>query len=145
MTVKRLHLGTIATFLFLVAIALPVWANGPGRGGNPAMGGPHAGGPGAIGLLGQLIFPCPSDCLNTENSCSATADSTALSCIEDACATEISTAQTDCATQRASSDCRTAVTALRECAASCLDTRATSLGDCRDALDTCRAACGSAQ
>ena len=142
--VKRTHLRSVATFLLILSVSVPVWANGPGRGGEPGPGG-GARGAAAIGLLGQLIFPCPADCQSTANTCLSTADSDAISCIESACTTEITTAQTACGASRTSQDCRTAVAALHDCAASCLDMRTTAVTDCRDAASTCRSACTSGQ
>ena len=141
-------LGTNQMKMFALAIvavlgfAIPALANG-------RHGGPEGGGPGlglrSRGVLNQLIFPCQSDCAATAQTCNDTADSDAVTCISGACASDVSAAQTACQADSHAQACGTAVRALAECAASCLETRATALGVCRDALSECRDACESAQ
>ena len=131
------------TTLFALSVVVPVGARAFGRGGGgPGFGG-RAGGLG--GLLERLLNPCRSDCRDTADDCSAAADSAALTCIDGACAAEVTTAQSACATERRSPDCRDAISALRECAATCLDTRTTAVTACHAALGDCLDACDSAQ
>jgi hypothetical protein len=99
----------------------------------------------SVGLLRELIFPCAAACSATAKSCHEAADAEALSCVSAACAVEISAAQTACADDRRSDACREAVGDLRECADSCLDTRATALAACREAFRDCIDACDSEQ
>jgi hypothetical protein len=133
----------IASTIFALIASTPAFAHG----GH----GPGAGRPSGVralhsrGVLGQLIFPCQAACTDTAQSCAESADSTATSCISSACPDEITAAQTACAADRSSDACESAVEALRDCAADCLDTRATAVGICRDALRDCNAACESDQ
>ena len=129
----------IASTIFALIAAAPAFAHG-GRGPGP-------GRPSGVrslhsrGVLGQLIFPCQAACADTAQSCVDSADSTATSCISSACPDEVSAAQTACQADRSSDACETAVEALRGCADDCLDTRATAVAACRDALTDCHAAC----
>jgi hypothetical protein len=98
----------------------------------------------AANVLMQLIYPCLADCSAAAGTCNDSADSTALTCISDACATEVQTAQADCAADRTSQECQDAISALRTCGQSCLETRKTAITACRDELDACRTACDAA-
>ena len=134
----------IAAVSGLLVLGLAVAAEAHGRGGfGGGFGGP--GFPGSGALLGRLLFPCPAACRDTAESCTATADSAALTCVEGACAAEITAAQTACKDDRRSQACRDAVNGLRECADTCLNTRRTAVGACRDALGDCLDACEAAE
>ena len=125
-----------------LALIASVSANGgpgSGRGGLRGIPPSRAGHP--VGVLRELIYPCPAACNEIAKDCNETADTAALACVSDACPTEITAAQTACADDSRSDACQTAVTALRTCAATCLDTRATAITACRTALRTCADAC----
>ncbi len=127
-----------------LGLAVPAWAHGVAGLGSAAR-------PSGLrelyapGLLGQLLYPCQADCAAAAETCADGANSDALSCISSDCPTEIKTAQTACATSRSSSDCRTAVTALVQCADSCLTARSPAIATCHGTLNDCRSACQSAQ
>lgn len=133
-------LATVGTLV--IGLSGPGFAFG--RGG-PGLGGPERGGPGPRGLLEQLISPCRAACSDTARTCSESADSAALTCISGACSAEVTAAQSACAADRRAQPCRDAVRALRDCGDSCINTRATALGTCHEALSDCLDACDSAQ
>lgn len=119
---------------------------GPGGGRGPGMGGIRPSrGERPVGILRQLVFPCPAACNDTAKDCNETAENAALACVSAACETEIGAAQTACADDLRADACKTAFADLRECAADCLDTQATAVRACRDALATCVDACDSAE
>jgi hypothetical protein len=130
-----------------ISLAAGAWARGPSRGGlagrvpAPRFVPPRPGAVHSHGLLAQLIYPCPTDCLNTARVCYDAADTAALACVSSACPTEIQAAQTACADDRRSESCQDAVGALQDCADTCLDTRAAEVDECRDDLSDCRDAC----
>lgn len=90
--------------LLTLGAGLPLAASGFPGGGGPGLGGPRPYGVG--GVLDRLLFPCRSDCQDTANTCTDTADSAAVTCIEGACAADITAAQTACADDRRSQECR---------------------------------------
>ena len=101
-------------------------------------------GPGSFGdagtLLNQLIYPCQAGCYSTENTCIETAASAALTAIENpttGCSTEITAAKTACDTTSMSPACKSAVSALRTCAKSDLQTYHSAVSTCRGGLDSC--------
>ena len=110
---------------------------------DPIRSGPHPPTPG--GVLDRLIFPCPAECEDTADACITAADSAAVTCAEAACASQITAAQTACTDSRTSQDCRNAVSVLRTCAGSCLDTHTSAVETCRSTLGDCLDACDTAQ
>lgn len=97
--------------------------------------------PGAV--LERLIFPCRAGCIDADRTCVDTAESTAGTCVTGSCGTQITAALTACQADRTSTDCETAASALRTCAASCLATEATAVSTCRTTFTSCLATCGN--
>lgn len=120
----------VALALLLLSTSGSVWARPFGGGG---------GFPG--GVLGQLIYPCQAACRDTARDCSTAAEDEAVACIQNACATETETAESACVDDRTSQACKTAVTALRTCGASCLITLKSEVASCRAAQTDCVTAC----
>ncbi len=139
-TIHRQLITALA--LLAVGIAAPAFAHG--RGDGPAPGRP--GGPHALhsrGILSQLIFPCEAACADDAETCVDTANDAARACVSGSCATEVTAAQTACGADRKSTDCRAAVSALSECADTCLATSSTATSACHTTLTECRAACAA--
>lgn len=136
-----------ALALLMLGLTIPAGARGPGRGGPGAAGLPGPGPEGGFagGVLEQLISPCRAGCLATARDCRDAAETSVLSCVQDVCATEITTAQSACATDRTSQSCQDAVSALRTCAQTCLETFHDAVTACRDALGVCRDTCDTTQ
>lgn len=135
---QRMQLGLLVAMCMVVAPAAALAQ------GHPAEVGAGRG-PGGFygGILEQLLFACQAACGDTLRECVDAADADAVTCVTAACSSQISAAQTACASARGSQACRTAVSALRDCGSSCLTTRSTAVGTCRDGLNTCRDACTS--
>jgi hypothetical protein len=121
--------------MLAVGFTAPAWARGAHGGGGGFGGGGH--------VFEELIFPCRAACSETARGCFETASSTASSCIASACSAQVTAAQDACKGGR-STTCRSAVSALRECGESCLDTRAGAAEACRSDRNTCVAACDAA-
>jgi hypothetical protein len=129
-----------------LGVAAVAWGHGFGRGGfgGPEGPGGHGGPPGGPrGLFQRLVFPCQTGCFDTAKTCFEPTESAVDSCVTAACAAQITAAQSACQADRRSSDCRTALGALRTCAQPCVDSEASAVSTCRDALDTCLNACGN--
>lgn len=125
---------TAIVALALLAVYAEAWARG---------GGGRFGAGGRGGLLEALIDPCRAECADTARACHEAADAEALACIGAACADQVAAAQAACAGERGQAACREAVSVLRECGESCLETRATAIAACREAHGECREACGT--
>jgi hypothetical protein len=139
---QRSWKAIVVVATFVVGVTAFAWAHGPG--GRGFRGGPGGGrGPRAGLLIEQLVFPCRADCFDADRTCGETAEAAAETCVAGSCATEITAAQTACRADRTSSDCQTAVTALKTCAQTCLDTRATALAACRTTASSCLTTCGN--
>lgn len=150
---------TVGALAFTLATPLSLMAFGGGRGpggGSPAIGGREAGSGSSgeqatglqrvrpvrgFGLLQRLIFPCEADCHEEARDCVDEADTAALDCVAAACATEVEAATAACETK--DETCRDAVSALRECGTTCLETRATEIETCRSDFGTCADACSA--
>jgi hypothetical protein len=145
--IASLGMATVALGVLTLAAAQAHRGGGrPGFAPGSGIGVPGAEAEGGHGrrpssLLRRLIFPCPAACSDTARTCGQTADETALSCIAGACASEVSAAQAACGPETPTETCRTAVNALRTCAASCLESRATARSECRTAAENCLDAC----
>jgi len=110
-----------------------------GRGGRPGdRGGVHGG-----AVLQRLLFPCRTGCFDAADTCVEAAESAAESCAGESCASQITAARTACQADRTSDDCDSAISALRTCAETCLDTEATALASCRTTLSSCLDGCGA--
>jgi hypothetical protein len=131
--------------LLTLSLHVPAGARGPSpRGfGPPGFAGPGHADRFAGGLLERLVSPCRAGCLDTAHACYGTAETTALTCVQAACTAEIEAAQSACATDRTSPACQEAVSDLRMCGDTCLDTLQAAVTVCRDALGVCRDTCDS--
>lgn len=127
-----------ALFVVMLGSVAPVLARGPGGGGGPGgRGGRFSG------AIHQLVFPCATACRAVDEECREGVEATTLDCVAVACPGEVTAAQEACASDRASDTCRTAIDALRDCGAGCLDTDRTNSTACRTVFHDCVDACSA--
>lgn len=134
----------VTTILAVQASARPMPRGGAFHGPGDGPGGDPRGGFGVVHfgpLVEQLIFPCRSDCMESEHSCQEDAESAALSCASTTCSSTISSAQTDCAADRSSQACLTDVSTLITCVQPCITTESAAIATCAATYRTCSAAC----
>lgn len=127
-----------ALFVVMLGSVGPVLARGPGGDGGPGgRGGRFSG------AIHQLVFPCAAACRAAADECREGVEATTLDCVAVACPSEVTAAQEACATDRTADTCRTAIDALRDCGAGCIDTDRTNHTVCRTVLHDCVDACSA--